>query len=255
TVAGNYTVTATISDGNGGVLTSTAAITVNAASTGGGGTPGGGGGSGGSGGSGATAPTDTDNDGFADEIDEDDDNDGVSDANESLDGTNSLSASSVNKLPMTITKLRGIAKFGVGGKDGYQLSGILPNVPAGLNPFGQIVSIDFAGAPRTFTLDSKGRARATGGSFQLKLKGKRNKLTKLVDYAGGDIPFKATVKGTFVEAWADEGITPEASGKLPLAFSVEMIFNGRVYAGTVSAVFSAKTGTGGSFQSAKPPKK
>ena len=126
---------------------------------------------------------------------------------------------------------------------------VIPNVPALFTPAGLTVSLDIGGVIHDFRLDGKGRARAKDGSFQLKLKMKRNKATKKLEFLGGNVPFKATVlKGTFAGAWLDEGVDPAInSKKQPLSMTVDMKFNGRVYTASMVTLYNAKAEKTGTF--------
>jgi len=226
TAAGSYTATATVTDGKGGTLTSSINVSVSGADT-----------------------ADSDGDGFANAVDTDDDNDGVSDGNEAADGTDPLSAKSLQKTPMYLTKVKGSARFDQENRDSVAVAGVIPNVPAGFSPKDAFVELDIGGVTHEFTLDSKGRAKTADGSFQIRLKCKRNKISKQLEFLGGNVPFKAVVaKGSFADEWLDEGVDPaKDSKKQPLSLSVDMTFNGRVYTASISGYYSAKAGKAGVF--------
>jgi len=254
-VAGTYFVRATITDGQGGILTSDITMTVTDAATGGSG--GGTGGPGGGGGGAVIPPGDNDLDGIPDDVDTDNDNDGVSNENEIADGTNPLNATSVNTMAFTVTKVRGSAKFNVSGRDSFTVSGFIPAMPATFTPNGLSAILDFGGVTQEFTLNAKGQARIAAGTFTLKMKMKRNKATKKLEFVGGNLPFSATLtKGSFVPAWADEGVDPSLSGKKRrVNFSVGMKLNGRLYGTQVATTYSAVAGKGGLFSATKKVRK
>jgi hypothetical protein len=61
--------------------------------------------------------------------------------------------------------------------------------------------LNVGGASATFLLDSKGRGKANGGTFTLRVK-------KTVFITGGVVAFQARLKGALRTNWADEGLTP-----------------------------------------------
>jgi len=193
---------------------------------------------------------DFDQDGIPDDLDTDADGDGFSNADEVASGTDAYNASTLLKIPMTITKLSGSAKFNMTGKDSCSVSGSISNVPSLLNPAGMSVALIVGGAEVRFTLDAKGKGKSGQGSFALTLKGKRNKATKKMEYAGGDVPFKAAMKGgSWGTAWGAMGMDPALSvAKGNLTLLVNMQFNGKTYTAGVNTEYKAKAGKAGSFK-------
>ena len=200
--------------------------------------------------SGANPDDDTDGDGVPNGVDDDDDNDGVSDLNEVVDGTNPNNPGSVVKMPFDLLKMGGSVKFSVSGKDACSISGIIPAMNAGFNPQGAAVKIDIGGATKSFTLDAKGRARTTDGSFGLKLKLVTNKATKKKEFLGGAVPFKIKIsKGSWMDEWSDEGVNPaQSTVKTPMPMVVDIIFGGRIYTHTANMIYSSKATVGGKFK-------
>jgi hypothetical protein len=85
----------------------------------------------------------------------------------------------------------------------------------------------------------------------------RNKATKKVEFLGGPIQFKASLKkGTWAGAWSDDGIDSAADAKnAALPMTVTVILNGVVYRETVTSLYSGKSGKNGRFKfSRKLPK-
>lgn len=226
TAPGSYTVKVNVSDASGHSATGSLQMTV------------------------ASSGDDTDGDGVPNGLDDDDDNDGVSDQNEVADGTDPLNPTSANKLPFELLKFGGSAKFNATGKDSCSISGMLSAISAGFNPLGVVVKIDVGGATRNFTLDAKGRAKATDGSFGLKLKLVTNKTTKKKEFLGGSVPFKAKIsKGSWMDEWADEGVDPASSAaKKPIPMVVDITLGGRVYTHAASVIYSSKAAVGGKFK-------
>jgi hypothetical protein len=205
---GTYTAVVTISDGNGGSVTSSIAVTINADSSGGGtggGVTGGTGGGGGSGGGGTT-------------------------------------------LSFTVARMSGGAKFKSGGHDFCSLSGILPQVPAGFNPNQQTLVLNIKGATVTFLLNAKGQGKAANGAIQLKLKrAKPAKGTKVGVFPGGDVAFVAKIqKGTWAAIWEMDPAVTVATPLYDIPVTIQ--FAGTVYATTVQAAYSSKAGIGAKFK-------
>jgi|GEM_PF-405002 len=190
---------------------------------------------------------DFDQDGTPDDQDSDTDGDGVSNANEAASGTNSYLATSLKKLPVTIKKLKLAATFSTPDKDTCSLSGIIPALPKGFDPAGKPVRLDVGGAVLNVTLNEKGKAKTTQGSIALTLKRKKNPATKVKEFIGGDVPFKATfMRGPWAENWIDEGVDP-ASGNsgAPMGVTVDLSLNGNVYTATAQTLYKAKAGKSG----------
>jgi large repetitive protein len=241
--AGTYAAVVTVSDGSK-TTTSSVSVSVVAAGgsavdeTGGGSDPNAGGGDTvGGGGGGAVMPG------------VDSDHDGVSDEHEAADGTDPNNAGSFNKTQMTLKKLQGGANFTSAGRDICSVSGTIPDLPAGFDPTGVVVSVDVGGAKVSFTMDAKGKAISANGMFAIKLKpSKRNKVTGKIDFLGGPVTFSAKLKGSFASAWIDEGVTAVDMKNAPVQIVVDIPFAGRVYTATVSASCSAKSTTGAKFK-------
>jgi len=76
-----------------------------------------------------------------------------------------------------------------------------------------------------------------------------NKSTKLLEFAGGPVPFKLRVNGNFAAFWADEGIDPTTSSKaLPMNLDIDIGFFGNVYTANVPAKYTGIAGKGGKFK-------
>ncbi len=129
------------------------------------------------------------------------------------------------------------------------ISGMLSTIRAGFNPLGMVVKIDVGGATRNFTLDAKGRAKATDGSIGLKLKLVTSKTTKKKEFFSGSVPFKAKIsKGSWMDEWADEGVDPATSAKKkPIPMTVDIAL-GAPGLHTASVIYSSKATVGGKFK-------
>lgn len=213
------------------------------------------------GGGGSNDPNDPDGDGLANDIDPDDDNDGFTDTAELAAGTDPNDANSVPqdpKVAMTISKLQGSVRFDGGGKDTLAIAGVIPSLPALFEPGGLAIVFNVGGALRAITLDAKGRGKSADGSAQLTLKPSvRNKTTKKVEFLGGPVAFKASLKkGDWKSVWTDDGINPDADAKnANLPMTVDVTLNGVVYTETVTGLYSGKAGKSGKFKfSRKLPK-
>jgi glucose/arabinose dehydrogenase/PKD repeat protein len=197
---------------------------------------------------------DSDNDGKTNDVDPDNDNDGVSDQMELAMGTDPLNAQSVNKAALTVSQAHGSAKFQVQGHDTWSLSGIFPALPALFDPAGKTVFVNLNGAMVAFTLDAKGRAKNDSGTFQLRLKKKRNADTKKSEFPGGPGPFKASLKaGTWSDNWLSAGFDPNVP-KATINFAAEVALNGVVYVATVTVDYASQKAKTARFKAHRTPK-
>ena len=218
--AGTYNAQVTVRDILGQVSSASLSLLVNAPGGGGGGGGGGTGGDGGGGGGGGDG------------------------------GGGGGGGAGGNPLALPVTKLQGRVKFG-STRDQCSVSGIFPAFPAGFNPANLPIAFNIGGASLTLTFDSKGRAKAAGGSVLLKLKPTvKNAQTKKPEFAGGDVAFKATIKnGSWWEAWLEAGAILNADAKgQQVNVPVSAQFNGNNYASTVPAFYSGKQGKSGMFK-------
>jgi len=214
TAAGNYIASVTVSDGRGGTVTGSVNVTVLTLA--------------------GAKPGDSDGDGISDEV-------------EIGAGTDPLDPNSPVTVAMTVSKVSGSMNFTKENADACSLSGILTGVPAGFSPEGMAIVFDIGGAAAVFTLDAKGKGVNELGQVMLKVKGKRDKKTKKIVFAGGDVPFSLKMKGG---TWSDEwGVSPgEDVTKEPMEFSVNVLLGGTVYEATLSPKLTAKAGKGGKFK-------
>jgi PKD repeat protein len=190
---------------------------------------------------------DCDGDGLTDDKDPDADGDGVSTANEIAMGTDPFNAASFVKLPMTVAKLQAKAVFGVTGRDSITVAGVIPGLAAGLDPAGQQAVLKVRGVTAPFTLGPTGRAKSSQGSFQLKLKGKRDRTTKRLVFIGGNAPFTAVLKGgTFADLLGMDQAADASAQAASIAVDVQVF--GYVFTDAPNALYSAKAGKGGKFK-------
>jgi len=114
------------------------------------------------------------------------------------------------------------------------------------------VTFEFRGVQVAFTLDAKGKGRGkpSQGMFGLKIKGKRNKTTRRVEFLGGSLPFSAILKsGSWADEWAAIGTDPAASKKnAPLQIVLNLRVDGTPYTANVQVKYSAKAGCGEKVQ-------
>ena len=138
-------------------------------------------------------------------------------------------------------------QFAKNGKDTCSLSGTLSGLPSGFDPAEQVLVLNIGGVSATFTLNAKGMAKAPTDAFQLKLKTTRDKTTKKSTFKGGDGPFKASLKkGTFADAWADEGIALGTSVKnKPMTMIVTISLGGVTYVTTANVLATISPGKTG----------
>jgi PKD repeat protein len=151
-------------------------------------------------------------------------------------------------VPMTVSKAQGSVKFTSGGHDACSFSGVIPGVAAGFNPSGQAMSVNFAGATDTLTLDKKGHGKNANGTIALKLKlGKRDKTTHQASFIGGNVPFSVKLtNGNWAATW---NFNPtNNANKQPVQMTADVILVGTDYQASITVVYSAKANVSGKFK-------
>ena len=212
---GNYTVTVKVEDGKGGSVTSTVAVTVVA------------------GGGVIAGDTDSDGDGFSDQI-------------ETALGTNPYSAASA---PAGVTKPEKTGKLSV-SKLGIKLSFAKPNsdaigmsglllIPDGFTVAGQTVIVDIGGVVKSFTLDPKGKSPKGNDSIAVGVKaGKTGTPLQVAKFA------VKLMKGSFAAALLDDGLV-NATTTAQVTVPVTVIFNAETLQKAVAQSYKASAGKGG----------
>jgi len=151
--------------------------------------------------------------------------------------------------PLTVTALSGAFKRGGVGKDSVVISGALSNLPPKFNFSGQSVVFDIGGATQEFILTDKGKGKSGKASLAFKVKLLKNAVTKIKEFPGGAVSFKAKFVGTFQSLWLDDGIdvTKAALNKI-IAMPCLIRFNNRTYTTTILPLLKNKADIGGRFQ-------
>lgn len=168
------------------------------------------------------------------------------------DGTNTISAGSaavtvLGSTSFSISKFTGSFKPGV-NKDSCTIAGTLPSVPA-MKFADKTFILDAGGAKVEFKLDAKGKAKSGSSTLTLKPKLTKNPTTKLKEFAGGSLPFTATLKGSYISAWSDEGISLTAGAtKQPIQMTVKVTLDGQNFTAAGASILNSKPGKGGSFK-------
>jgi Tol biopolymer transport system component len=168
--------------------------------------------------------TDTDGDGFPDDV-------------EIAGGTNPRDPAS-KPLPFTPMKVQMKASFKTpSAKDTLKFVASI-DMPANFTPAGLGFTIKVPGTGRAIFLDAKGRAPK--GNTALKLKFKKPK--KGTSFAGGPVGFSPSLKAAgFMPAL---GLKNETVKTGTGTFWILMIINGQPYAGKVNAALKAKQDSG-----------
>ena len=174
----------------------------------------------------------------------------VTDSQEFADGTDPNDPNSFKSLPLTVSKLSGSVKFNVDGQDSCSVSGVIKDLPAGFDPADVAVVLDIGGAKAPFTLSAKGRAVSGDGNFSLRLKRTLNKATRVKEFRGGDVQFRAKIQhGTWRDVWKDEGVDPTiAKTREPMTLRVTLRVAATLYSTLVNTAYSSKVGKGGTFK-------
>jgi hypothetical protein len=148
---------------------------------------------------------------------------------------------------MSVSKALGSAHFNATNKDAVSLSGTIPNLASPFNPAGQTLSLNVGGAIVNFTLDGKGKGKTAQGSIALKLKKSKGSKGSKATFLGGNIPFKAALKGgTWAATW---GMNPAVNAKnQPMTMTIALTLNGVLYDAVVTVKYSAKATVGGKFK-------
>ncbi len=139
-------------------------------------------------------------------------------------------AATYHSIARQVVIQRAILKvnFSKTGKDLCKLQGTL-DVPEGFDSTGAKISVDVGGATRTFTLDSKGKAKSSNGMFRLK--NRRGAWT-----------FKLLMKlGTWSNDWKDEGMVNETIKAKPVTARVVLQMGGEVYIVEAPLSYTART--------------
>ena len=151
--------------------------------------------------------------------------------------------------PLTVTALKGAFKMSRIGKDSVKISGALSNLPPQFNFTGQSVIFDVGGATQEFILTAKGKAKSGKASLAFKIKRVKNAVTKITEFPGGAVSFKATFVGSFQSVWLDDGIdvTKVALNQL-ITMPCLLRFNNTRYTASTQPLLKNKAGKGGNFQ-------
>jgi hypothetical protein len=161
----------------------------------------------------------------------------------------------IQKISFHLTKLQGKENFTTTGKDSCGLQGVLPQLPALLDPTSKQIDVNVGGVPASFVLSSKGASKTpvlggavTVGSISLKFKFVTNKTTKVKQFLGGDVKFQMKVAGSFNKQWLPDGVDPKKSvTKTPITMVVDITFNNNVYTATVMPLLTSKAGKSANF--------
>lgn len=159
------------------------------------------------------------------------------------------SAFSDNAQPLTVTALKGAFIINTVGKDSVQISGALSNLQPRFNFAGQSVILDVGGATQEFILSPKGKAKSGKASLAFRIKLVKNAATKIKEFPGGAVSFKAKFVGSFQSVWLDDGIdvTQAALNQL-ITMPCSVRFNNASYTATTQPLLKNKAGKGGTFQ-------
>ncbi len=88
------------------------------------------------------------------------------------------------------------------GTDTFSFSGVAENVPAGLSPADQTVTVNVLGIPNIFPVNSKGQGKNANGTIKFKLP---------KNGAGGNIPISLSIKkSSFFDPLVASGFDPNA---------------------------------------------
>ena len=215
--AGVFVVTATLTDGFGGIQTGSVTVTVSVPQIGSG--------------------VDTDGDGFSDSFEQF----VGSDPLDPMNTPTGIPLAIGDLSGLTLSKSAIVLKFTGTGKDSIQLAGSL-SVPTGFAPQGKHVYFDVGGVLKAFTLDSKGTSKNGNDRFKFLLKSKAR--TVGAQTAGFTAVFS---KGSFAAALADEGLTGDSDLKdAKRSVRVTLVVDTAVFQKAQPLLYSSKKGKSGS---------
>jgi chitodextrinase len=138
-------------------------------------------------------------------------------------------------LPLTLTKLNGKVFFNSKGHDSVIAAGSLA-VPIGFKLAGTSITIDIGGATGSFTLNSKGTGKSRTSTFALHLR-------------NGAATFTASLKnGSWTDVWSALGMINANVTNSSIIIPVSLSVNGTTYAGTRHDVYTARKDKGGAFK-------
>jgi ELWxxDGT repeat protein len=167
----------------------------------------------------------------------DSDGDGFSDELETFLGTNPNDGASTPLggsvgLPVvpTIDKIQILLNFAKQNSDSASVAGTLA-LADGFNFSGQTITFDIGGVLKTFTLDAKGKAKASNDSVSI---GKpKNGVAKF------SASFK---KGSFASALVDENVIDQTVKNGSATVPLLLLFNSSVFAADQTLTLNAKLG-------------
>lgn len=141
--------------------------------------------------------------------------------------------------PPGVTKLQIKLNFAKPSMDVIDLKGTLA-VPDGFSPAGATLQVSVGGVVKSFTLDTKGKAKV--GTDQAQVFVKKKKGLVLAQDARLTVKF---AKGSFASSMLDEGLVDATVTDAAVTIPVEVVMNGTTYAKTQPLRYSAKQGKSG----------
>ncbi|MGD0092297.1 MAG: Ig-like domain repeat protein [Planctomycetota bacterium] len=143
-------------------------------------------------------------------------------------------------VPWTVTTATIGLNFKYTRKDLIAVAGLL-TLPAGFDPTGQTIAVDFGGAKQVFTMNSNGVAQAGTNLLKLVRKLKNKK------FLGGACKLGFSLKGSLGPVLADDGLTDVTTPKSGTAISVKALLtlNAVIYEADPSGLWKAKAGASG----------
>ncbi|MCY3022443.1 MAG: Ig-like domain repeat protein [Planctomycetota bacterium] len=164
-------------------------------------------------------------------------------ANQTTSGTISFpvaAAATPPRDPWMVVKTSVALNFKTPGKDKLSVLGVL-ELPAGFDPSGKTMTVDFGGVAQTFLVDGKGMAKTGKDQFKLtrKLQNKQ--------FLGGASKVQFALSGSLAATLADDGLTNETITKPGKVVSVPVLFgiDNQIYAGTAWIIWTAVAGKSG----------
>ncbi len=145
----------------------------------------------------------------------------------------------------TITKLSIKLSFAKPANDTIVLKSTLP-VPDGFVVDGRMVVVDVGGVTRTFVLDGKGKAKSDGMQLKLAVKS----LKGVVAAQDAKLQLKG-VKGSWADAFQDEGLVAATVDGVTVMMPVDVTIRDLAWSVTQPLLYTAKQGKSGKAYLAK----
>jgi hypothetical protein len=137
---------------------------------------------------------------------------------------------------MIVSRMVGTVNFARTGRDVVYITSELKGLPRNLSTKGMTASVNAGGQAIQATLDAHGKSSTRTASFSAALTPKTGVWT-----------LRVKARGTFAQAWLDEGMKP-AVGVVPIVMTVDVGIDIQTYRKNVNLKYTSKGTKTGSFR-------